>query len=105
MLLGWRTDLIRDGSIIKEVKEKMFQHEFPGASREEILESDAQNATTDTDLLLPGDRIQVREYIFEIKEVDTTSTGEQILLCSGKHWKIYHGRIVIVDDESFFGKW
>ena len=68
LLLGWRTDVVNDGLIVNEVKEKMIQHHFSILDSEENKES---SNSTDTDLLLPGDRIQIREYIFSYASYKT----------------------------------
>lgn len=86
LVLGWRKDLINsrtnevENSIIKKVSE---------------VSKLAQNES-----LLQGDRIQVRDYIFDVLEA--WDDGEkQIIRCKLEYWKIYHGKIVVSSSDDF----
>jgi serine/threonine protein kinase len=51
--------------------------------------------------LVKGDRIQVRDYIFQIEATEWTDDTKQLLLVNKKHWKVFHGKIAVYDDEPF----
>ncbi|MEZ4664281.1 MAG: hypothetical protein R2911_42665 [Caldilineaceae bacterium] len=51
------------------------------------------------DSLSAGDRIQIREYIFEVIQ-EWNIRDKQIIKCTNKIWKVYHGRIVVEADEE-----
>lgn len=92
ILLGWRTDLL-DGELVKEeIIEQLKNFEFPST-----LES---KPVYDPALLIPGDKIQVREYIFQIEDVSMNEHGNRVLLCSKDYWKIFHGKIITSADEE-----
>ncbi len=90
LVLGWRSTLIdpatskvRDG-IIEEAKA-------------ELKKTDEQI----TDSLTEGDRIQIRDYIFEVIR-SRELADKQLLLCKKTpSWKVFQGRIVVKNDEVF----
>lgn len=92
ILLGWRTDLL-DGEHIKDViLDELRGFEFPSMK--------GNTNTYDPALLIPGDKIQVREYIFQIEDVAINEHGNRILLCSKEYWKIFHGKIITSAKEE-----
>jgi hypothetical protein len=51
--------------------------------------------------LQPGDRMQVREYIFQLASKERYFKNLQILECHADCWKVYHGRIVVASNDKF----
>jgi hypothetical protein len=47
-----------------------------------------------------GDRIQIREYIFDVVKAAEIKS-KQVLRCQEVIWKIYHGRIVVKNTDHF----
>ncbi len=60
----------------------------------------ARNNSTSGSSLQKGDRIQIRDYIFDIISA-TENDGAQRLVCDAHSWKIYQGRIVVENREPF----
>ncbi len=98
ILLGWRSDLLDGEHIKEEIIEGLRTFEFPS-----IKEG---KPTYDPALLIPGDKIQVREYIFQIEDVSMDAHGNRVLLCSREYWKIFHGKIITsAKEEIESGTW
>lgn len=90
VVLGWRSDMIDPAisDVILDVNELL-----------EKFDKVEERPSID-DTLVAGDRIQIREYIFDVvraAEVD----GKQVLRCKESIWKIYHGRIVVKNTDPF----
>lgn len=103
IVVGWSRDLIQNGKVKKELKERLSSFVF------EEADSDAVGMigklkTNEYDLLLPGDRLQLGDYIFGIEAVSVLE-DRQILLCDKHHWQIYHGKIVVESTEDFPKNW
>jgi hypothetical protein len=94
IVLGWRSDLGEDirSTVQRAKRPKNSALTGEGAG----LKSGSLSGSS----LLKGDRIQIRDYIFDIvsaAEVD----GNQVLECNSRSWKIFQGRIVVENTESF----
>lgn len=92
ILLGWRTDLLDGEHIKEEILEQLRTFEFPSSFE--------TKPSYDPALLIPGDKIQIREYIFQIEDVSINENGNRILLCSKNYWKIFHGKIITSANEE-----
>lgn len=92
ILLGWRTDLLDKEHVKVEVLDELKNHEFPSMKEGKPVYDPA--------LLIPGDKIQVREYIFQIEDVSMNEHGNRMLLCSKDYWKIFHGKIITSANEE-----
>ncbi len=110
ILFGWRSYLLNnsackiDEEILAELK--MFQFE-DNLSQLDIY-GNTETKLKEDDLLLPGDRLQIREYVFNIESIGTLKgklEGEQVYKCSKRFWRVYHGRIVVKNDEPFEQQW
>jgi len=53
------------------------------------------NVTSEDSGLLKGDRIQIRDYIFELAEDEKFIAGAQILTCRFPYWQMFHGRVAV----------
>lgn len=92
LLLGWRGDLIDDKG-----QPRM-------ATIEESLSKRVSPVTADEyadTILRAGDRVQVRDFIFQLKEDEKRYADKQIFVCSSQVWQIYHGRIAITATKRF----
>lgn len=92
IVLGWRSKLGGDTKLIVEQAKR--------ARNSSNETSGSMAASPSGSSLLKGDRIQIRDYIFDIvsaAEVD----GKQVLECNSRSWKIFQGRIVVENTESF----
>lgn len=94
ILLGWRSDILEDDAVREGYVEEINEYIFPSMKEEEDREE------YDQALLIPGDKIQIREYIFQIQDIGATENGDRVLLCSKKYWKIFHGKIITISDEE-----
>lgn len=93
IILGWRSELINPQSN-KPDREKI----------KSLIDKNLNSENREDDsktLLDKGDRIQVREYIFEVEEVERNVQNKQILKCNTRVWKIYQNRIVVRHDNTF----
>jgi hypothetical protein len=101
VILGWNSDLIDPGirrpkESIKKLVDRNYLKQV-GDLRDDLARSD--NAQRD-ERLQKGDRIQIREYIFDVEE-EWNVEDKQILKCTSKVWKVYHGRIVVESTDKF----
>lgn len=89
VVLGWRAELVNreDGKPKRELEQYM-DPEF-------LTEVSARATRT----LEAGDRVQIRDYIFEVVE-EWSLPNLQILKCKQRFWKIYHNRIVVACDDE-----
>ncbi len=101
VLVGWSRECMENGKVRRELKEKIQGFTF---SDDDAMETIKQQAANEYDLLLPRDRIQLGDYIFDI-EAASSLQDKQIFLCNRDHWKIYHGKIVVADSQDFDKGW
>ena len=47
-----------------------------------------------------GDRVQIREFIFELAENEKRCGDKQVLICKRRFWQVYHGKVAIDDSEG-----
>lgn len=93
IILGWRSELINPQS------NKPDQEKIKSLIEQNL---DQENREDDSKTLLDkGDRIQVREFIFEVEEIERNVENKQILKCNTRVWKIYQNRIVVRYDDTF----
>jgi len=59
-----------------------------------------QLSSVSSNSLLKGDRIQIRDYIFDVISASERG-GQQFITCRAQSWKIFQGRIVVQNSESF----
>ena len=88
LIVGWRSELIDPNN--QEPKRKIIQ--------EWIKENESQQTNNSTCLLDEGDRIQIREYIFELSRKERNIGNKQIFECKPQVWEIYQNRIVVAAD-------
>jgi hypothetical protein len=93
VILGWNSDLIDSG----ERRPKDDLQKLIAELLDNPLKSD--HAPRD-ERLQKGDHIQIREYIFDVEE-EWSIGDKQILKCTSKVWKVYHGRIVVESTDKF----
>lgn len=93
LILGWKSRLI-DPDTKRPIKS--LDGWFKSG---ELVSSEV--ATIEESTLVEGDRVQIRDYIFEIKKEWHTADGMQILKCAAEFWKISHNRIVVKCEEAF----
>jgi serine/threonine protein kinase len=110
VLFGWRNKLLEaDGKSIKE----QFIAELERCGFEDSPARGAQQGfgkqqNNENDILLPGDRLQIREFIFKIEAVGSLKgllQGAEVYRCSKHYYKIYHNRIVSTAEEPFSKHW
>jgi len=91
--LSWRSKL-DDQARNSEVNKKTAWR--PGNNQNQS----ARNNSASGSSLQKGDRIQIRDYIFDIISA-TENDGVQRLVCDPHSWKIYQGRIVVENRDPF----
>lgn len=90
VVIGWRSDLIDEAGnpkdeVINDVKGNSFD-KLGGQIT-----------------LAKGDRIQLREYIFDVVE-ERRLDKRQYIKCKREFWTVFHGRIVIRSEEKLSEK-
>lgn len=112
VVLGWRSKILDENTStvkidLKKVMEK-FENISGNTAANESTEAQSTQARKEhardystASLLTEGDRIQIRDYIFDVVQAADIE-DMQILRCNRGWWKIYHGRIVVSDDDSAF---
>ncbi|MBU3915695.1 hypothetical protein KKA14_09195, partial [bacterium] len=110
VLFGWRSILLKDEvPVIKdEILDQLNQFEFNEKTSNTHKTGGDNQQIKEDDLLLPGDRLQIRDYIFDIEAVGTLNDslkGEDVYKCSKKYGRIFHGKIVINCDKPLEQKW
>jgi hypothetical protein len=88
IILGWSSELIDEKT------------KRPSEELEELVNPDNLKKYAKGSNLVRGDRIQLREYIFEV-EKEWHVGNKQVLECNSRYWKIYHGRIVVECVDPF----
>jgi serine/threonine protein kinase len=127
LLLGWRSQLLEAGSLRPEVSELMkdwgtqaAQEEQAGikaadrrqskAERLQLTSQDRQRAAKespdpDSDELYRGDRLRLRNYLFEVIRSEKKDDNRKLFLCSGRYADILHGSLVVYKESGFINDW
>lgn len=100
---GWRSKLVGNDNIINEKLTQVLS---------EIDFNDEYHVDDEYSAVLPGDRLQFREYVFDIQNISEfelalnkeTYVGT-VYRCSKHFWKIFHGKIVVYSEEEFPQDW
>lgn len=113
IVLGWRSKLLDQETSTVPIELKSVMEEFEKISANHSTangsiengrapaQEETANGHSTANLLTEGDRIQIRDYIFDVvKAADIEDM--QVLRCNRKWWKLYHGRIVVSDDDNTF---
>jgi hypothetical protein len=90
VVLGWRSDLIDSKTSNISLNIQALLEKFAKSEEKSSID----------DALVVGDRIQIREYIFDVMKAAEVD-GKQVLRCKEGIWKIYHGRIVVKNTDPF----
>lgn len=85
-ILGWKTDFFNPNDEIDLQKIDGYIDSAQPA--------DPDKSYPDS-VLLRGDRIQIREFIFELDETEKRYEDKQILQVRPEYWQIYHGKIAV----------
>jgi serine/threonine protein kinase len=92
--LGWRDDWKGSGDMAESVAD---------TPTDKQRKRHGNGGTTDNDLagsgLLPGDRVRIREYVFEVLRSTKSATG-QVLTCRRPGWIVLHDRLVVLSDTD-----
>lgn len=90
IMLGWRSDLVTEEG-------------DPNIEKINDYVSKAEKAKDEfSDIILrAGDRVQIREYIFELVEDERRVQDKQVFICDGRFWQIYHGKIAVESIRRF----
>lgn len=100
VILGWKTELIE--SELLDINGKAI----PDPDRYVRFINDLADSEAEVDpqtLLHGGDRIQIRDYIFELIDSERQGNNLQIFECQKEYWTVYHGRIVVKCEQNEFG--
>lgn len=84
IVLGWRSDLIDEAG-----QPRMDR------IREYVMQASPPASELPDKILREGDRLQLRENIFELIEDEKRIGDKQVLTCDYNYWQIYHGRVAV----------
>ena len=87
IVLGWKRDFYNDQGQPDVAKIK-------GDYLAQAQTADPDQSFPDS-VLLEGDRVQIREFIFELAEAERRFEDKQILRCRKQYWEIHHGKIAV----------
>lgn len=87
VILGWRSQFVVNNTIDINQINQYINYSLTANSNKE--QKSLQLG------LRSGDRIKIRDYIFELKSDELNIEDKQILQCKSKIWKIYHNKIAI----------
>jgi serine/threonine protein kinase len=94
ILLGWRSGLLMDGKVTDLTRKLMSEW----ASSDTPSEQDNQ---PNLDELQKGDRLRLRNYLFEVKRSQQIGNANQkIFLCSGRYAEVLHDSLVVYSDTE-----
>lgn len=97
VIVGWQSEFIELGLLDEVSTPKMNANEY----MEFIAQRRNQygNATFEHSLA-PGDRVQLRDYVFELTAEEEVLGNILVFTCDQKFWTVYHGRIAIYENRS-----
>lgn len=98
VILGWKTDLIK--------LELLDSNGKPNADPKHYVKfinllADSEQDSTNM-RLQGGDRLQIRDYIFELVDREHHGHNLQAFECKKEYWVVYHGRIVVRCEHNEF---
>jgi serine/threonine protein kinase len=91
LILGWKSDLCPEGIVDESKIDRYLDQAVPAADGDEYPDA----------VLLPGDRIQIRDFIFELDGIEKRFNDKQILECDSQCWQIFHGKIAVSSTHVF----
>ena len=109
VVLGWRSELVDENDLPRQdiVSNIISQAQEKQSQIQNQPQAKGNKSTLDisTGYLQRGDRIQIRDLIFELLHQGQEVEDKRVLTCRKDYWKVYHGRIVVaaIDDEQFQG--
>lgn len=92
IILGWKSDLLDP---MTKLPDKAKIEEYVATARNITPRDESEGTVLDV-----GDRIQIRDYIFELVESEKRLRDMQIFDCKHTHWLIFHGRIAVESREN-----
>ncbi len=96
MIIGWRDDLI--DSQTNQVKIQEIERIIQAAYNQNDV--NLGNSDNNQENLRAGDRIQIKNYIFELKSHEKNIENKKVLKCNSVFWQIYHNKITIKANPS-----
>lgn len=97
LLLGWRSELLStDGEVRNETKEVMMSWQ---PSNNVPLHNSSLTQ------LQEGDRLRIRNFLFEIKQAGQINNGLKIYRCKGRYAQILHDRLIVYKEANVISDW
>lgn len=97
-IVGWKSEFMKLGLLDEAARPRQqvnFYTDFINTRREQYRREGRVEHVLDT-----GDRVQLRDYIFELDAEEEILGNIQVFRCSPKFWTIYHGRIAIYEHRD-----
>ncbi|MEM7130402.1 MAG: hypothetical protein AAF702_29020 [Chloroflexota bacterium] len=99
IVLGWKTDLIQSDLLDMNGKPVPEPEQYVKFINTLVEDNEEESVNT---RLHEGDRIQIRDYIFELVDTERHGHNLQTFECKKEHWVVYHGRIVVRCEQNEF---
>jgi hypothetical protein len=99
VLVGWKSEFQRFGLLDNRARPKRNADgfmKFIAQERERFKDQQAPDSA-----LHKGDRIQLRDYIFELADREQVLGNMHLFECHDLYWTVYHGKIVINENNPF----
>ena len=97
-IVGWKSEFTKLGLLDEAARPRQqanFYTDFIHTRREQYRREGRVEHVLDA-----GDRVQLRDYIFELVAEEEILGNIQVFRCSPKFWTIYHGRIAIYENRD-----
>jgi serine/threonine protein kinase len=97
-IVGWKSEFIELGlldEVSKPTRDADYYTQYINERRNQYSGDGQVERSLDR-----GDRVQLRDYIFELVEPEEILGNFQVFPCSPKFWTIYHGRIAIYEHRD-----
>ena len=101
VLVGWKSEFEKLNLLDKRMKPNKTREEYVNKIHDYRKQAESRGKGTYDDILDKGDRIQLRDYVFELAAKEQVLDNMQIFECRKLYWTIYHGRIMINENKMF----
>ena len=99
LLVGWKSDFHQENLIDRRSQPLRTADEFVDYIEEKREEHKSKRSPRTS--LHMGDRIQLRDYVFELADEECVLEKMQLFVCKKIFWTVYHTKIVIHENKPF----
>lgn len=104
LVLGWRANLVSDdGTVTDEIKREV--EEIKATLGKKPLSTKDAKQVFATDQLQRGDRLRVRNYLFESIQVLKPDADHKFYVCTGRYADILHDHLIVYKQSGSIADW